>query len=224
MVAERPLSSTGSSNNAPTGQEWACDTRRKVGERAATGDITKTHARLLLACASFAERTGAYGVVGHEIDLWGYGDVHIWFATAEGRWWCSLGELIEPTGVPYDVLLNEYTKDVEDGYGGVEELSWIGENGELALLEMVDDSFALRIMSGVSPWAGEFMKALFPTLRRAMVKSGLADKLGPVTRIREDGTADETTMTFGEFLAKGQPLASREEAREQAFRGPAGAL
>src|SRR6185369_17671566 len=101
---------------------------------------------------------------------------------------------------------------------------WDGPDGETYYLELVKTSFAMRIFMGISPWSNEFTRAMLPVFRRAMVDSGLGDALGPVIRIHEDGTAEQTNMTFTEFMSGGEPLPTEEDARRQAFGGPAVSL
>lgn len=219
-----PAPGSSASDTDTIGAQWARSLRELIAEK----PLIAERRRFFNAMASFAERTGCAPAPGHEIDLWGYGTVKVQFADNDGNWWVSLAELVEPTGIPFSRLLQIYRNDVEDEYSDVEELSWLvsgsnPEDREICHLEMVGPSFAIRAMLA-SPWGKEFADALFPTFRRALVESGMADKLGPVLRQKPDGTYEQTDMTFGEFMAKGEPLPTHEEAREKAFRGPAGGL
>jgi hypothetical protein len=210
---------------SPTlGQQWGTSTRELIAQR----ELPAERIRFFEEMASFAERTGCAAVTEHTIDLWGYGDVQVSFADDHGKWWASLAALVEPTGVPFDELHDMYQEAVEDGDDDVEILSWVvtpgdGEDRDTCFLEMVGPGFAMRsMMSG--PWGKEFANALMPTFRRALIGSGLGDKLGPVVQHTEDGTTEQTHATFSDFLLNGEGLPTRDEARERAFGGPAGAL
>lgn len=203
------------------GEVWAESARALVGKGIANGTCDPHRAKLNLAAADFAEK---HNVVPSTPDttasLWGYGAVRAFYIGADGGWWTILDELVEPTGVNFATLLGEFRRDLADDFDDVDVMTWIGPDGETDRLELVEASFAMRILAGVSPWSKEFSAALMPVFRRAMQASGLGDALGPVIRILEDGTAEQTSMSFNEFMSGGEPLPTAEEAREQAFRGP----
>jgi hypothetical protein len=222
LSANGSLGSTGTPAEADLniGQQWA----RNCLDLIATRDLPAERQRFFQEIAKFAERTGCAAVTDHEINLWGYGTAKVQFADNDGNWWISLAQLVEPTGVPWSLLSRMYWNDVEDNYSDVEELSWLvddsdPEDREICRLEMVGPSFAIRAMLS-GPWGKEFSDALFPTFRRALVESGMADRLGPVLKQNPDGTFEQTDMTFGEFMAQGEPLPTHEAARAQAFQGP----
>ncbi|MET0520827.1 MAG: hypothetical protein ABW156_02465 [Jiangellaceae bacterium] len=204
------------------GQQWAESTLALIAQQ----DLPAERRRFFTELAAFSNRTGCAAVTDHEIDLWGYGTVRVVFADNDGNWWAPLTALCDPTGIDFDTLRGMYEEAVEEGDDDVEILSWLVEDTperEHCFLEMVGPGFAMRaMMSG--PWGKEFAAALMPTFRRAIVSSGLGDNLGPVIRINEDGRAEQTDMTFTEFLAQGEPLPTPDQARDSAFRGPAGAL
>jgi hypothetical protein len=207
------------------GEQWAASTRALIAGK----QLPHERRRFFEALAGFAERTGCAAVTNHEIDLWGYGTVKVSFADNDGNWWAPLAELVEPTGLDFNDLRALYWDDVEEGRDDVEELSWVvddpgpGEEDGICLLEFVGPGFGMRAMT-CSPWSAEFTKALMPTFRRAMLASGLADQISPFVRIKEDGTAERVDMTMTEFLASGEPVPTRDEARDSAFRGPGGGL
>lgn len=210
---------------AAIGQQWATSLRALIADQT----LPAERRRFFEALAGFSERTGCAAVTDHEIDLWGYGTLKVGFADNDGNWWAPLLSLIEPTGLSFARLREMYLDDVADGYSDVEELSWLvddpgpDEDRGICHLEYVGPSFAMRAMLA-SPWGREFADAMMPTFRRALVASGMADKIGPVVRIREDGTAEQVEMSFGDFMAQGEALPTHDEARESAFRGPGGAL
>lgn len=220
--AESSSANMGSPATPTIGQQWGASTRELIALR----ELPDERRRFFTEMATFAERTGCAAVTDHEINLWGYGTVRVLFADNDGNWWAPLTALIEPTGTDFDILRGMYEQAVEDGDDDVEMLSWLVEDTpdrEYHYLEMVGPAFAMRAMMS-SDWGKEFAAALMPTFRRAIVASGVGNKLGPVVRVNPDGSAEQTDMTFSEFIGQGEPLPSRDEARASAFRGPAGAL
>ena len=226
MVRENPVPAEDSANSdtGSPGAVWAASAKELTAKGVADGTYDTIRGNLLAAVADFAERHNVLPVVKTTASLWGYGEVGVQFATPGGEWWCALQELIEPTGVSYEDLLREFQLDLEDDLDDVAVMTWDGASGETHHLELVQTSFAVRIFMGISPWASEFAKAIRPLLCRALADSGLGDALGPVVQIHEDGTVERTNMSFTEFMAGGEPLPTEEEARRQAFGGPAVAL
>lgn len=197
----------GSHPTLTLGQQWAASSRALF----ATMDLNPERRRHLEAVASFAERTGCAAVTDYEIDLWGYGAINPMFADEDGHWFAVLQALIEPTGLEYQDLRTRYLQAVENGDDDVEELSWLVDDDdphdrEICQLEFVGPSFAMRAMMA-GPWGREIADALFPTFRRAAVKSGLADAMG-----------------IAEIIAPDGQIPTAEEAKAAAFRGPLGGV
>lgn len=206
--------------------DWHEQYRAGLARLHAAGRIDDHQHQQQLVIVDFAERHNlALTAPDAEIDLWGYGTVRPAFAELDGPgWWVWLHDLVQPAGLDHQQLVEAYVEEVAMGYEDADALEFTDKNGARSTLEAVSHSATMRIFLGRSPWAREFGEALFGAFRRAVVRSGLADKVGPVQLVDEHGNVTEPTKTLAQFLAAGEPLPSREEARARAFAGPSGAL
>lgn len=223
--AVEPNTTDSAPSESSLASEYATNLRQSVAEDLRAGSMDRVTANALLGSADFAERTHSIPCDnGAVVSLWGFGDCPVLFEPEDGHGFLTaLHYLIEPTGCDYATLRREYGSDVEDGWPGVEQIIWHGNDGELRTLEIVNHQFCMRILGGVSPWASEFNKNMQATFRRAFIESGMAEALGPVTIVDSDGTVrDDLTMT--DVITREGELPTEDEAREQAFRGAAGAL
>ncbi|TKA11736.1 hypothetical protein [Actinacidiphila oryziradicis] len=178
-----------------------------LAEHRAVGVHLKDRERAIHdALADFCEEYTVWPRAGLGIvaSLWGFEpEVSVFAedANATGHWF-HLPDLSGPTGVDYDRLADEFDRDRADDYSDVALITWPGNNG----LRIVRHTFAMRIFSGVSPWAKEFYRNTEDLLRLGFLHSGLADSLGLADAMREGG------------------VPSLEVARHQAFSGPLGGL
>jgi hypothetical protein len=218
-----PTDETPDSPAATPGETWAAKSYEEIAGWRADGTVDAYNASALTAVADFAKKHDCVPVADTTADWFGFGSLKVLFDSTDGGSWYSLVDLLEVTGLDWPALkdlFDEDSGDDEDSYGDADTMVWVNPNdGEAHTLQLVRHSFAMRAMLA-GPWSKEFMDNTMGLFRNAMVKSGLADKMGPVVVI-EDGVARETNMSFGEFMAAGDMLPSEEDAIAQAMRGPA---
>jgi hypothetical protein len=208
------------SDIAPRGSLWGCQLRETTAAHVRAGNLTWQKASVVYAMCDFAELHNCVGLLDTTANWFGFGDIKVMFESTDGGYWVSLVDLLPITGLDWATLRGMFDSEYAECTPDVDVMTWpVGNEGHTGYLDLVTHSFALRAMLA-GPWSREFMDNTMGLFRHAMVKSGLADKISPVVRIREDGTAEQTDMTFGEFMAAGDQMPTEDEAREAAFRGP----
>lgn len=205
---------------APRGYAWGNALRKTTTQHVREGGLTPDQAEVVYAMCDFAEKRNCVGLQDTTANWFGFGPIKVWFDDADGDYWVSLVDLLPITGLDWPTLRGMFDAEYAEYSDDVDVLVWpVGDIGDTRYLDLVTHAFALRAMLA-GPWAREFMDNTMGLFRHAMVHSGLADKVGPVLRIREDGTAEQTGMTFGDFLSAGDRMPTEDEALAEAFRGP----
>lgn len=155
------------------------------------------------------------------VNLFGFGTITTLFRTPQGGWWCTLQSLAEPTGVSYDDLLRDFYQERDELSEDVGSFAFRHQGRPLEI-DVVSHHFAMRVLAGRSPWSKEFLDNTSSLMRHAMLRSGLADVMGPVYRIGADGIAVQVDETFAEVIREGLP--PEEDAADRAFAGPTAAI
>jgi hypothetical protein len=155
-------------------------------------------------------------------DWFGFGTVSTLFNSLAGGYWMPLTEAHKVTGLDWREIKAMFDEDYETDTGDADKLMWRADSRTIRGINLVQHSFVMRAMLA-GPWHREFMDNTMNLFRHAALRTGLADAIGPVIVIR-DGQATAETASLADVITAGDPLPSEGEAREQAMRGPAGAL
>lgn len=202
-----------------TATTWGEGFLEHINDAHRRGQIDIHQTRRLRAIAEFCtERNAGIPTDDAEVNLYGLGVIRpAYINVNRPGYWIYLGDLVEPSGVPFERLAEEWRRERDEGED-VDLIVFLDRDGELIGLPVMNDAAVLRVLTGPSPWANEILKNLTGAFRRAAVASRIAAQFQP-TFEQPDGTYAQSGQTLEEYLlAEGLPTA--EEAREQAMRGP----
>lgn len=179
-----------------------------------TGEIDRYKHAVTMGWTNFAEKHQVLPVIA-DIDLWGFGSVNVYFDDPAGGWWVSMLDLIDPSGVPYERLIELFDEETEEydevTTGRVE----FNDDGNEWSLMMVNHSFVMRLFACHSPWRKEFYENTKELMAHALEKSGLAAKItgssetgftALVHLTTTDGKVHKTYMPVHGFTADDVPL------------------
>lgn len=206
-----------------TPADLAGSLRDRTNRQLDDGDIDTVDADYYFKLADLCEQKNVWPIISPtKHDWFGFGEVEPLFESHDDdTYWVSLVDAGRVSGMTDEAIWAMFLEDQADGYGDMADLEWLtNDEGDKASIPIVAHSFLLRAMLH-GPWSKEFMTNTMGLFRRAVVKSGLGDKIAPVVVVK-DGVATETDMTFSDFLNAGEGLPSEEDAVEKAFRGPLG--
>jgi hypothetical protein len=207
-----------------TPADYAGSVRDRTNRQLDRGDLTTIDADQPFQIANFCESRNCWPViVTCERDWYGFGTVRPLFVNdADDDFWMNLTDILRVSGMGHDDLYAMFLDDLEEDTGDVAELEWlVNDEGGKQYLPLAGRSFAMRAMLE-GPWSKEFIDNTRGLLRRALVNSGMADAFGPVVVIDEHGNTTTEASLADVLTAAGLP--TKEEAAEQAFRGPLGGV